>query len=124
MAITLFVHIVTRYRGSRRSPAKERRHTIRLLCDSFAGQKGSCKVQVEAWHTRPSMGMGGRLYLVSLLTLFSSTSVINQSQLHATSQLHPSSIIDITIYRKSRVPFNKHLVGQHISKVIEILENG
>ncbi|KAF8962292.1 hypothetical protein BDZ97DRAFT_1702551 [Flammula alnicola] len=34
-----------------------------------------------------------------------------------------SSMIKIVVYRRSRLPFKNHLVGQHISKVVDLLEN-
>ncbi|KAF9479013.1 hypothetical protein BDN70DRAFT_716430 [Pholiota conissans] len=39
-------------------------------------------------------------------------------------EVHPSSTVIIKLYRESRFPGVKHLVGEHIGKVVDLLENG
>lgn len=50
----------------------------------------------------------------------------NPSPFSYNSRFHPSSTIKVAIYRESRthISIAKHLVGQHVGKIVDLLDDG
>ena len=70
------------------------------------------------------MGMARGLSVVSWHSAVASD--LSHIHLPEISLFHPSSTIKVVIYRTSRTHITKlkHIVGQHTSEAIDLLENG